>query len=60
MGPVLKMEAFMVPTTHFVIISRGVFIKGAGLTELQGYAIVLVGIGVVFLTLTALMFKKKL
>ena len=60
MGPVLKMEAFMFPTTHFVIISRGVFIKGAGLAELQGYAIVLAGTGVVFLTLTALMFKKKL
>ena len=60
MGPVLKMEAFMFPTTHFVIISRGVFVKGAGLAELQGYAIVLAGIGVVSLTLTALMFKKKL
>jgi len=60
MGPVLKMEAFMFPTTHFVIVSRGVFVKGAGLAELQGYAIALAGIGVVSLTLTALMFKKKL
>jgi len=60
MGPVLKMEAFMFPTTHFVIISRGVFVKGAGLAELQGYVAALAGIGVIFLTLTALMFKKKL
>lgn len=60
MGPVLKMEAFMFPTTHFVIISRGVFVKGAGLAELQGYVVALAGIGVIFLTLTALMFKKKL
>ena len=60
MGPVLKMEAMMFPTTHFVIISRSVFVKGAGLAELQGYAIVLAVMGVVFLALTALMFKKKL
>ena len=60
MGPVLKMEALMFPTTHFVIISRGIFVKGAGLAELQGYAVVLAVMGVIFLTLTALMFKKKL
>jgi ABC-2 type transport system permease protein len=60
MGPVLKMEAMMFPTTHFVIISRDVFVKGAGLAETQGYAIVLAAMGVVFLVLTALMFKKKL
>jgi ABC-type multidrug transport system permease subunit len=60
MGPVLKMEAMMFPTTHFVIISRNVFVKGAGLAEIQGYAIVLAVMGVVFLALTMLMFKKKL
>ncbi len=60
MGPVLKMEAMMFPTTHFVILSRNVFVKGAGLAETQGYAIVLAIMGVIFLALTALMFKKKL
>jgi ABC-2 type transport system permease protein len=60
MGPVLKMEAFMFPTTHFVIISRGVFVKGAGLAELWGYVVALAAVGVIFLGLTALMFKKKL
>ncbi len=60
MGPVLKMEAFMFPTTHFVIISRGVFVKGAGLAQVWGYAAALAGVGALFLTLTGLMFKKKL
>lgn len=60
MGPVLKMEALMFPTTHFVIISRGVFVKGTGLTELWGYVAALAAVGAMFLTLTALMFKKKL
>jgi ABC-2 type transport system permease protein len=60
MGPLIKMEAFMFPTTHFVIISRGFFVKGAGLGELQGYIWALLGIGTLFLALAALMFKKKL
>jgi ABC-2 type transport system permease protein len=60
MGPLIKMEAFMFPTTHFVIISRGFFVKGAGLAELQGYVWALLGIGTMFLALAALMFKKKL
>jgi ABC-2 type transport system permease protein len=60
MGPIIKMEAFMMPTTHFVIISRGIFTKGATLGQLQGYVLALVGIGILFLTLTVLMFKKKI
>ncbi len=60
MGPIIKLEAFMMPTTHFVIISRGIFTKGASLGQLQGYVLALVGIGALFLTLTILMFKKKL
>ncbi|MGB3714843.1 MAG: ABC transporter permease [Candidatus Promineifilaceae bacterium] len=60
MGPIIKLEAFMMPTTHFVIISRGIFTKGASLGQLQGYVLALVGIGALFLTLTVLMFKKKL
>ena len=60
MGPMIKLEAFMFPTTHFVIISRGIFIKGIGLAYLQGYVWALAGIGLLFLALTVLMFKKKL
>ncbi|UCC64787.1 MAG: ABC transporter permease, partial [Anaerolineae bacterium] len=60
MGPVLKMEAFMFPTTHFVIISRSVFLTGAGLAQLWGYAAALAAVGLLFLSLTGLMFKKKL
>jgi len=60
MGPLLKLEAFMFPTTHFVIVSRGIFIKGAGLASLGGFAAALLVVGAVFLSLTVLMFKKKL
>jgi ABC-2 type transport system permease protein len=60
MGPLLQMEAMMLPTTHFVIISRSVFVKGAGLAELQGYVLALSAIGTLFFALTVLLFKKKL
>jgi len=60
MGPEVKMESMMLPTTHFVIISRGIFTKGQGLSELWGYAAVLLGMGIVFLFLSVVLFKKKL
>ncbi len=60
MGPILKLEAFMFPTTHFVIISRSIFVKGSGLAAVQGYAVALLAVGAVFFTLTVLTFKKKL
>lgn len=60
MGPLIKLEAFLFPTTHFVIISRGIIVKGAGLADLQGYSLALAGIGLIFIALTVLMFKKKL
>jgi hypothetical protein len=60
MGPLLKMEAFMFPTTHFVIISRNILVKGAGLPALQGFVLALLALGAIFFALTVLMFKKKL
>lgn len=60
MGPILKLEAFMFPTTHFVIISRGIFVKGADLAALQGYTLALIAVGAAFFALTVLIFKKKL
>ncbi len=60
MGPLVKMESLMVPTTHFVMISRGMFTKGQGLGPLWGYAAALLGMGGLFLLLSVLLFKKKL
>ncbi len=41
MAPIMKMEAYMVPTTHYVMISRGIFLKGQGLEALWPYALAL-------------------
>jgi ABC-2 type transport system permease protein len=60
MAPIMKLEAFMVPTTHFVMISRGVFLKGQDLGTLWPYALALSGMAVAFLALAILLFQKKL
>jgi ABC-2 type transport system permease protein len=60
MQPLMKMEAYMVPTTHYVLISRGIFLKGQGLETLWPYALALLAMGVIFMALAILLFRKKL
>jgi ABC-2 type transport system permease protein len=60
MQPLMKMEAFMVPTTHYVLISRGIFLKGQGLEALWPYALALLVMGSAGLGLAIMLFKKKL
>jgi ABC-2 type transport system permease protein len=60
MAPIMKMEAYMVPTTHYVMISRGIYLKGQGLEALWPFALALLVMGVLFLALAILLFKKKL
>ncbi|MFN2168148.1 MAG: ABC transporter permease [Anaerolineae bacterium] len=60
MQPLMKMEAYMVPTTHYVTISRGIFLKGQGLEVLWPYALALLAMGIVFMAMAILLFKKKL
>ncbi|MFQ6000970.1 MAG: ABC transporter permease [Anaerolineae bacterium] len=60
MPPLMKMEAYALPTTHFVIISRGLFVKGLGLGALWPYTLVLFFMGLLVLGLTILFFRKRL
>lgn len=60
MQPLMKMEAYMVPTTHYVAISRGIFLKGQGLEVLWPYALALLAMGLIFMAMAILLFKKKL
>ena len=60
MQPIMKMEAYLVPTTHFVLIGRGIFLKGQGLGMLWPFALALLVMGTIFLGLAVLLFRKKL
>jgi ABC-2 type transport system permease protein len=59
MQPLMKMEAYMVPTTHYVMIGRGIMLKGQGLEALWPYALALLAMGFLFVGFAILLFKKK-
>jgi ABC-2 type transport system permease protein len=56
----VRMEAMMLPGTHYAIITRGVFLQGVGLDVLWPYAAMLVVLGLAFTGVAAFFFRKKL
>ena len=54
-----QLTSLTLPGTHFVEISRGVFLKGLGLATLARPALVLLGMGLGAIVLGLLFFKKK-
>ena len=51
--------AYVIPPTHFIVISRAIFLKGIGLSGLWSSAAALVAIGCVMLLISLMLFKKK-
>lgn len=60
MPEVARLEALALPGTHYAIITRGVFLPGVGLEILWPYGIMLFGLGLAFIAVAALFFRKKL
>lgn len=56
----VRLEALFLPGTHYAIITRGIFLPGVGMDVLWPYAVMMLGLGVVFTGLAALFFRKKL
>jgi ABC-2 type transport system permease protein len=54
------MVSYVLPSTHFVTISRALFLKGASLLELWQPALMLLGLSMVWMTLGGLTFKKRI
>ncbi|MGB9879394.1 MAG: ABC transporter permease, partial [Anaerolineae bacterium] len=57
---IARIEAFVLPATHYITISRGVFLKGVGLAELWKPTLTLTGIGLIAFTLSVAFFRRKL
>ncbi|MBN1955521.1 MAG: ABC transporter permease [Anaerolineae bacterium] len=55
-----QLVAYSLPTTHFIAISRGAFLKGVGLAELWPPAAALLVMGLGGLLVSLFMFKKHL
>lgn len=56
----LQYVTYAVPLRYYIVIVRGIFLKGVGIAELWTQAAALLGFGIVILTLSVLRFKKKL
>jgi len=57
---IMKLEAYLMPTTHYVLISRGIFLKGVGMAALWPYAAALFGMGLAMSFFAILVFQKRL
>jgi ABC-type multidrug transport system permease subunit len=60
MNPAIRTVAYVLPSTHYVVIARQVFLKGWGMTELWPYAVVLLVMGLFIMVLAIGLFQKKL
>jgi ABC-2 type transport system permease protein len=56
----MKMEAYMMPTTHYLTITRGLFLKGLGMSSLWPFAAALLAMGVGVTGVSIAIFKKRL
>ena len=60
MPPIIQAVTHVIPLKYYLIIVRGLFLKGAGWTELWGPAAALAAFGVAILGLAILKFHKRL
>jgi ABC-2 type transport system permease protein len=60
MPDIVRLEAMFLPGTHFAFITRGIFLPALGLDVLWPYAAMLMVLGLAFVGVAALFFKKKI
>ena len=58
--PIGRAVAYVLPSTHFISMSRSLFLKGLGAAALRGQSIALLGTGFVCQVISLLLFEKKL
>jgi ABC-2 type transport system permease protein len=58
--PIARAVAHALPTTHFITICRGVFLKGLGSAVLWRPASTLLGFGIACLAISLVLFEKKI
>ncbi len=56
----LRWIAYINPITYYLIVVRGILIKGAGIYELYTEILVLLGFGIFFIVFSSLRFKKRI
>ena len=56
----VRLEALSLPGTHYAVITRGIFLPGVGLDVLWPYVVMMGFLGVGFIGVAALFFRKRL
>jgi len=54
-----RLVAYSLPATHYIIINRGIFLKGLGWNALGFNAFMLLAMGLIATLLTILSFRKR-
>ena len=60
MPAIVRLEAMSMPGTHYAIITRGLFTVGLGIEDLWINGVALLGMGLLFIAIGTLFFRKKL
>lgn len=60
MPRLIQYATLLSPLRYYFLIVRGIFLKGAGMAELWDETLILFGIGVLILAVSALRFRKRL
>jgi ABC-2 type transport system permease protein len=60
MPRVIQLLTYLIPLRYFLIMVRGIFLKGVGLAVLWDQVLILLGLGVIIFILSVLRFHKKL
>jgi ABC-2 type transport system permease protein len=59
MPPLVQKLTYIVPLRYYITIARGIFLKGAGWSELKDEAGILLVYGILILTVASLSFRKQ-
>ena len=60
MPPLVQKFTYIIPLRYFITIVRGIFLKGAGWSQLKDEAGILLVYGVLILSLASLTFRKQI
>ena len=60
MPPALRVVTYLVPARYFLVIIRGIFLKGVGVVVLWRELLFLAGFAVLMLMASSAKFKKRL
>jgi len=59
MPPLVQNFTYIIPLRYYITIARGIFLKGAGWSELKDEAGILLVYGILILTVASLSFRKQ-